>query len=292
MSRCQAFRLAVPSAASDSPARFVNGLVDLPDVPGKRPTVVVIHGFKGFMEWGFFPPLADLLRERGFAVVRFNVSGSGMEPGEDRATDLQGFTDNTFSRELEDVDAVLQAVIDGTLPGGDRMDGDRLGLLGHSRGGGAAVLTAGSERWRERLRALVTWASLATYDRVSDDDKARWRRDGGLPVVNSRTNQVMTLGLGLLEDLEAHPERLDIVAAAGRVTAPWLIVHGTDDEAVSVEDGRTLHGAAGGSATVELHELAGAGHTFGAGHPFTGPTPDLVEVFNGTQTWFRRHLCD
>jgi uncharacterized protein len=291
MSQPLPFRL--PTAGG----RAVDGLVDVPNASGRRPTVVVVHGFKGFMEWGFFPPLAELLRERGFTVVRFNVSGSGMEPGEDRATDLEGFTANTFSRELEDVDAVLRAVTTGKLPGGERMDPERLGLLGHSRGGGAAVLTAAADSWRDRLHALVTWAALATYDRYDAEQKACWRRDGYLPVMNSRTDQEMRLGLGLLEDLENCREELDVVAAAGRVCVPWLIVHGTEDESVSVEDGRRLHaaaraGAEGRSGTVELLEIEGAGHTFGARHPFRGPTPDLIEAMNATQTWLRRYLCD
>src|SRR5262245_29396147 len=58
----------------------LHGIADLPDLPGERPAVVVCHGFKGFMEWGFFPYVASLLAERGFAAVRFNLSGAGMRP--------------------------------------------------------------------------------------------------------------------------------------------------------------------------------------------------------------------
>ena len=31
-----------------------------------RPAVVVLHGFKGFKDWGMFPPLADRLARAGF----------------------------------------------------------------------------------------------------------------------------------------------------------------------------------------------------------------------------------
>ena len=40
----------------------------------------------------------------------------------------------------------------------------------------------------------------------------------------------------------------------------------------------------------ETITLAGADHTFGAKHPFTGRNPRLVEAMNATQAWFLQHL--
>ena len=217
-------------------AGHLRGLVDLPDQGGNRPTVVVCHGFKGFMEWGMFPPLAELLAARGFVVVRFNFSGSGMVPGQDRVTDPEGFRTNTFSREQADLRAVLEAVGSTIAPG--RADPERLGVVGHSRGGGAAILTAGDPEWRDRIGALVTWSAVATFDRLGDDEKAAWRRQGQITVVNGRTGQELPMGVEVLDDLERHREALDVAAAAGRVDAPWLIVHGEEDETVPVAEAR------------------------------------------------------
>jgi pimeloyl-ACP methyl ester carboxylesterase len=268
----------------------LDGLLDLPDpgrFPGPRPAVVICHGFKGFMEWGFFPYLATLLAERGFAAVRFNVSGSGMRPGEDRVADPEAFRADTHSRELAEVLAVLDTVAAGGAPF-ERCDPRRLGLFGHSRGGANAILAAAQRR--ERVRALVTWAAIAGVDRYSAEQKAAWRRDGELPVVNARTGQQLALGLGLLEDIEAHRTELDLLAAAGRRTAPWLIVHGEDDESVPAAEGRRLAERAGDGAATELLVLPGADHTFGARHPFTGPNPALIQALNATQSWLRRYL--
>jgi predicted alpha/beta-fold hydrolase len=44
-----------------------------------RPAIVVVHGFKGFKDWGMFPPLAERLARAGFATITFNVSGSGVD---------------------------------------------------------------------------------------------------------------------------------------------------------------------------------------------------------------------
>lgn len=264
----------------------LHGLIDLPDEPGERPAVVVCHGFKGFLDWGFFPYLAALLADRGFVVVRFNLSGAGMLPGDDLVTDPEAFRANTHGRELADLLAVLEATGDTLAPG--RVDRDRLGLFGHSRGGGNAVLAAAREPWNERVRALVTWASVADFDRYTPGQKEAWRRDGQLPVVNARTGQQLALGIGLLEELETRGGELDVLAAARALRAPWLIVHGEEDESVPAAEADRLAGASSGSH--ELLRIPAANHTFGARHPFVGPTPQLIQALNATQRWFRRHL--
>jgi pimeloyl-ACP methyl ester carboxylesterase len=258
----------------------LHGLVDLPDEPGERPAVVICHGFKGFMEWSFFPYLAELLADRGFVVVRFNVSGTGMVPGEDVVSDLAAFKTNTHGREMAELLAILEAVGESIAPG--RVDRSRLGLFGHSRGGGNAVLAAA----REPVRALVTWAALATFDRYLPEQKAAWRRDGELPVVNARTGQKLALGIDLLDELER--DDLDILAAARTLRSPWLIIHGEEDESVPVTEADRL--AAASTGVHELLRIPGASHTFGARHPFAGPTPQLIQAMNATQRWFHRHL--
>lgn len=261
----------------------LHGLIDLPEEPGERPAVVICHGFKGFQEWGFFPYLAHLLADRGFVVIRFNLSGAGMLPGDDLVTDPDAFTANTHGRELADLLAVLEAAGRTLAPG--RVDRGRLGLFGHSRGGGCSILASAREPRLYQVRALVTWASVATFDRYTPEQKEAWRRDGQLPVVNARTGQRLALGLGLLEELETRKD-LDVLAAARTIRAPWLIVHGEEDGSVPVTDAERLADASPG----ELLRIAGADHTFGARHPFAGPTPQLIQALNATQLWFRRHL--
>jgi fermentation-respiration switch protein FrsA (DUF1100 family) len=151
------------------------------------------------------------------------------------------------------------------------------------------------EPWRQGLKALVTWAAVSTFERFDEATRRAWREKGEITIVNGRTGQKLPFGVGILDDLEANREALDIRAAAGRRQTgqagqiPWLIVHGSEDEAVPAAEGATLKDAAG-EGTVEHLEIPGAGHTFGAQHPFQGPTPHLIEALNATQAWFRRHL--
>jgi len=282
MSKTQSFVL---DANTDAP---IHGVAHFPTTPGPQPTVLICHGFKGFMEWGFFPPLAELLADRGFTAVRFNYTGSGMKPGDELVTDLDAFRLNTFSRERDETLRVLAALGDEIAPG--RVDTEKIGLVGHSRGGGASILVSAHPEWKDRLGALVTWAAVSTWDRFGGEKtKKAWRAQGTLPIKNARTGQELQLGVELLEDMEGNREALDILAAAGRREAPWLIVHGADDEAVPAPEAEALNQTAGGEH--ELLMIPDAGHTFNAKHPFAGPTPQLIEAMNATQTWLRRHLC-
>ena len=62
------FRLEHPT----EPGRIVRGSIDLPRPGGRRrPHAILLHGFKGFAAWGFFPEIARRIAERGFVVVRF-----------------------------------------------------------------------------------------------------------------------------------------------------------------------------------------------------------------------------
>jgi len=249
------------------------------DREAPRPAVVIVHGFKGFKDWGMFPVAADRLARAGFTAVTLNLSGSGVDDrGEFVFPELFGH--NTFSAEQHDVQVLLTALARGDL---DLAPTTEFGLVGHSRGGGTAILAAAGD---PRVRALVTWASISEVDRWRDR-AAEWRRAGKLEVVNSRTGQVLPLYTDLLDDVERNRGVLDLAEAAARVRVPWLIVHGTADEAVSADEARVLAACAPAG---RLLLLDGAGHTFGAVHPFAGMTPDLAVALDETAKWMGRHL--
>ncbi|HEX8904618.1 MAG TPA: alpha/beta fold hydrolase [Longimicrobiaceae bacterium] len=251
---------------------------------GTRPktAVVIIHGFKGFRQWGPWPPLARALALRGHAAVNFDFSHNGVgDDGEFSRLDL--FRENTQTRELDETIAVLDALEGGLA--GRRIR--RIGLLGHSRGGGNAVIVAAED---ERVRALVTWAAIADIPgRWTPAQVAAWRRGHDVPIENVRTKQMMPIGPEYWVDIQQNRERLDITAAAARVGVPWLIVHGDADTSVPVDDAHALFAAAGDNA--ELMVMEGTDHVFGVRHPYAGPSDDLRTAAEATLEWFDTHLA-
>ena len=250
-------------------------------LPGNaRAAVIICHGFKGFAQWGFFPALAGAIAAAGLRAIRFDFSGSGIGPDRETFTEADAFAENTFSRELEDMRIVeAEASRRGWLE-------ERYGILGHSRGGGTAILHAART---PSVGALVTLAAISYTRRWSPEEARAWRDRGYTEIRNTRTGQVMRLGTALLDEVEAEGDggSLDITAAAARITAPWLIIHGSDDATVPVEDAHRLSDAGLDS---RLFIVEGAGHTFETTHPMRESTPAFDLVVSEAVEWFRREL--
>jgi fermentation-respiration switch protein FrsA (DUF1100 family) len=93
----------------------------------------------------------------------------------------------------------------------------------------------------------------------------------------------------VLEELDADPDgRLDIGAAAAELRCPWLQVHGAVDESVPLAEARELWERSGRKSRLVV--LPRGSHTFGAGHPWAGTTPELDRALDETLEWFGRHL--
>lgn len=246
--------------------------------------IVLVHGFKGFRTFGFFPNLARAAAARGYAAVTFDFSHNGIgEDGADTFSAMHRFTEQTHTRNLDEIRRVLDVLSSGALL--DRPT-RRIGVMGHSRGGGEAVLAAAED---PRIDALVTWAAIASIaDRWTPEQVAAWEAGRAVEIENARTKQAMPVGPVYWRDVQAHRERLDILAAAARLTVPWLIVHGDADPSVPVEEGHRLFDAAGDTA--ELLVVEGGNHGFGGRHPYAGATPDLRLVAEATLDWFDTHL--
>jgi pimeloyl-ACP methyl ester carboxylesterase len=261
--------------------RLLRGDVRIPEGPPPRSAVVVVHGFKGFKDWGFFPYLCRRLAAAGHATVSFNFSGSGIGSDHEQFTELEAFAANTFSRELEELAWVVDWVASGDLlprrPRG-------LALVGHSRGGGDAILHAAGD---PRVAALATWSAVSSFDRWNAATRAEWRESGRIYVMNARTGQQMPLDVGLLDDFEARRDELDVGAAAGRVEAPWLIVHGEQDLTVDVEEALALARVA---RRGRLLVIEGAGHTYEVGHPFAQPSRALDQAVDATIAHLALHV--
>ena len=260
---------------------IINGDVRMREGPPPRTAIVVVHGFKGFKDWGFFPHLCTRLAVEGHAVISFNFSHNGIGPDPELFSDLEGFSRNTISREVDESNHVLKSVAAGELT--SRPPG-RIGLLGHSRGGAVAILSAVET---PEVDVLATWGAVDHLDRWTETTIREWRETGVMYVLNQRTGQHLPLSIDLLEDYEANRERLDLHSAAASVAAPWLIVHGKEDLTVPVQEGERL---ANRSGTARLHLIEEAGHTFEATHPFTGAPQALEEALAASIQHFSSYL--
>ena len=182
---------------------------------GRRPLVIIIHGFTGNKEERHIVAVSRMLNALGFATLRADMYGHGSSDGQFRNHTLYKWLTNALSlvdyaRGREDVGEIF--------------------LCGHSQGGLTAMLAAAMER--DRIAGLIPLSPAAMIP--------EYARSGEL--------------LGLCFDPEHIPETLsafdgqtlggnyirvaqtiDVEAAIDRYDGPVLLVHGDEDESVPVE---------------------------------------------------------
>ena len=258
----------------------------LPADTSSLPILVIAHGFKGFKDWGFFPHVGNSFANQGWYVLQFNFSHNGIEGHSEDFTRLDKFAENTFSREVQELQEVIDALIDGNVSYAEHIDTSTIATLGHSRGGGIVLLEGVND---SRVKAISTWASVSTFDRYTEPQIERWRRDGYLEAKNARTGQMMRLNISLLNDVEQNSTHLDILNAATLLNRPLFIAHGEVDLSVTIENGKRLYQAADTLLT-EFLRIPKTGHTFGAVHPFQETTPALESLIEGTNTFLKQRL--
>ncbi len=242
------------------------------DANNNAPLVIFAHGFKGFKDWGAHNLMAHYFAENGFRFLKFNFSHNGTTTDKPLDfADLISFSDNTFSIELED----LKAVIDFAYGGSGIAAAKSVYLIGHSMGGGISIIKTAED---DRIKKLVTMASISDFHNLWPKEiEKQWHLMGITYMLNKRTGQQMPLKVSMLNDLDKHPARLDILVKAAQVKQPWLIVHGDEDPTVPLSHAEELKAA---QPHAEFLIIPGGDHTFGASQPYVEHTlPPLLHEF-------------
>lgn len=227
----------------------------------KLPLVIFAHGYKGYKDWGAWDLMATKFAEAGSFFVKFNFShnGTSVDQPKDFA-DLEAFGNNNFSKEMSDYDEVLNHFYNHP-----KIDQAKIAIIGHSRGGGITVIKAFED---ERVKLLITLAGVSNfkYRFPSQDRFDDWKNSGVMYSENKRTHQQMPHYFQFFEDFEKNESRFDIQYAAQHLEKPFLIIQGTNDEAVKDKEAFLLNEWC---KTSELILLENANHTFGAKEPWT-----------------------
>ena len=232
-----------------------------PESENQFPLVIFAHGYKGYKDWGAWNLMAQKFAEAGFFFVKFNFSHNGttIEKPTDFA-DLEAFGQNNFSKEMSDYDEVLNYFCNH-----DKVDSEKIAIIGHSRGGGISVIKAFED---DRVKRLISLAGVSNfkYRFPTKDRFEEWKNSGVMYSENKRTHQHMPHYFQFFEDFERNEQRFDIQHAAQHLVKPFLIIQGTDDDAVKDKEAFLLNEWC---KTSELLVLENANHVFGAKEPWT-----------------------
>ncbi len=238
------------------------GMLHLPEGQGPHPAVALLHGFTGHRSEShfIFTKQARHLAGHGVAALRFDFRGSGESEGD--------FSEMTVEGEISDAAAALDF-----LSAQPEIDAARLGLLGLSLGGCVAACLSGRD---PRVKVLVLWSAPANLRRLLEKGAA----EASQPISNIGGGYDiggLLIGPGLIGDLLSLQPLEEVAGFSG----PALVVHGTHDESVALENAHLYMDALSGEKRLLIVE--GADHTFSS-------VRWEQEVIAASTNWFVEHL--
>lgn len=213
--------------------------------------VVVCHGFTGSKEGGGRAlQMGEQLATLGFDTLLFDFAGCGASEG--------SWSDLTLSGQSADLGAVIAWC---------RKKGyNKIVLNGRSFGGSTVINYCAGD---EKISALCTWAAVARPAKLFAgfiEESTAGEADDFMRI--SGEHETLFLKKRFFHDLESH----DILRDAGAISpSSFLIVHGSEDEAVPVAEGELLYAAAGEPKKLAVVE--------GADHRFSHHVEQVWELF-------------
>lgn len=202
--------------------------------PGNREDVLIVlgHGVTGNKDRPLLIALAEGLSVRGWPCLRISYAGNGASEGD--------FRDATISKESGDLRDLLNLLPKGL----------KAAYVGHSMGGAVGVMTAAAD---DRIRVLVTLAGMIRTEDFCEREFGSVVPDKGF----MWDEPACPLSHKYVDDLGAIGDLFDEV---GQVAVPWLLIHGTADDVVLIEDSRDAYDTA--EEPKRFVEIVGAGHSF------------------------------
>ncbi|GJL63237.1 MAG: hypothetical protein NPIRA04_18910 [Nitrospirales bacterium] len=217
---------------------------------GVKFIVVLGHGVTGNKDRPFVVALAEALSHDGIPSLRMSFSGNGDSEGR--------FEDSTISKEVKDLGSVLEA-----------LDGWNILYVGHSMGGAVGVLRTSQD---PRIVGLVSLAGMVHTDAFSQREFSGVTPDKGF----MWDEPDCPLSKTFIDDCAAIGT---VVTRASMIKVPWLLVHGSADDVVHLQD------------SLDIFEQANEPKQFvqieGADHVFSEHTPNMVKVVH---EWVRGQI--
>jgi uncharacterized protein len=254
------------------------------------PVLLFVHGFKGFKDWGAFPDAYEEFARAGFAVVAFNLSLNGVVESMTEFDEPELFRRQTLSQDLADVGSVIEAIKTKEIAN-DKvvLNTDKIGIIGHSRGGHTAIVAAAEY---SEIQCLVTWSAVADYNsRWSKEMIDDWNKKGFTEIKNSRTGQVLPVDKVVYDDAIQNADRLMALRRVQELYIPSMFIAGKKDESVPYKDSEKLFRKSPADDK-EVRLIDNAGHTFETSHPFNEEDfpPEFEQVIDLTEGWFLDYI--
>lgn len=221
------------------------------------PCVIMSHGLEGSKDGEKWLLLASRLYQAGFSYLRFNYRGCG----EGRETSEGKFEDTTLSRRIQDYRAAIDFVQT------TKADRNRLAVVGSSFGGTVAIAAHDT-----RIKAIVTLAIPYKFIIPSDDQFKVYKDERFFELSSGKR-----LKRGFFADIRDY----NISSAVGKIGCPLLVIHGSADKLVPLENAHYLYKKAEEPKRLEI--IDGGSHSFNESN-------HIEQVIRLTSDWLEQYL--
>jgi len=253
--------------------------VRYPELSESLPLVLLVHGFKAWKDWGFFPYVAESIAESGAICINFSSSLCGVPPEADDYIYPDKFARNTISQELEDIKYVIDSFRKGNPDfNANNLWNGKICLIGHSRGGSLSIFTAANDK---SIDKLITWCPIEKFVRFSKRQIEECKKIGYIEFEDSRTGKQLRINKSYLDDYYNNAEEYNPLIKVRELRIPILFIHGKQDVTVPYGESRALFEQVQDSNSSYVF-IENTGHTFGIQHPFIQTTQALEEVLKHT----------
>lgn len=272
----------LPFQLKASNGAMIHGDIRMPD-EGKAPIILIIHGFRGSKDWGFFPYIAHEFVKSGAITITWNMSLNGYSHDAIYIDKPDDFAKNTITQELSDTLTILHALQDTSTDVHSKISSHWNGnimMIGHSRGAGIAILSA---EQIPSIQTLALWNPISRFGRFTDRQKHIWKETGIFQVDETEDGIPVMMNYSYIEDLELHGEEYSLLRSIHELECDILIVHAEQDMTVPLREAIKLQEHA---KHASLNVIPATGHIFGCTHPFTDTTIALNTALQHTIEFF------
>ena len=222
----------------------------------KKEVTIVCHGFNSHCKDGIIKGICELLYDKGYNVATFNFTGCG--------DNREKQNDSSFTEQYSN----LRTVLDEFSENGYSIKS----VIGHSTGGTVAILSAAYD-YTKRKKSVDEHKKGHDENKRGDD-----KRIESIVLITPRIYPAKSTMARRIEERYGRPAKkitdylekpdskdkfpveleigrklhsfsktyveelanLDVVSALKRVECPILVLHGTEDKIVNIEEGKTV----------------------------------------------------
>lgn len=244
----------------------LHGVIETLHPRKKQPAIIFLNGFLDTKEERVKKEIANELMKAGFVTARFDYTyGFGAGSGDQAKY--------TLSNAVEDTERVLDHVSRRGY-----VNPEKILLIGHCFGGMAAILMAAFD---ERVKGVIAISTPYSFEetrvtRIESREMSRIRLKRYFHLYLDDKEKEVRFDYSFFED----GNKKDMARAVRNLRQPTLLIHGSNDESIPLEDVQEIADRAPGLKAFNIIE--GMSH-----HPGKKDVKTLVDL---TENFLNEYL--